>query len=506
MSAEAKALLDELMGRSRNLDPSQQPVDISWNSDDVCKHFLCGFCPHELFTNTRADLGPCNKIHDDLFKKEYEKSSKYERCGYEEDFMRFLQSLITDVEKRIRRGHQRLALNSQQSTLSLNGGISTQQEDKVKLLTEKINELVEQAEDLGCHGKVEEAQGVMKLVDQLKEERQDLEKQPAQEESPMIKQMEVCDVCGAFLIVGDAPQRQDEHLMGKQHAGYAQVRAEIDRRKKKVRDEIEAREATQAKLKLERDEREKERQRERDERRKKERDREKERERDRGKRRRSGSRSRDRRRSHSRDRKRSSSRDRKKRRSTSRDRRRGQRSRDRDRERERDRSRRSRSGSKSHRSSRSSRRSSSRDRRSSHRRSRDRSSRDRHRSRSKDRKRKSSHEKDKDRDSKHSSKSEKEDIRVEKNAKDEKCTPEIKNCENGGIEEEQADQEKNETRDETERGQRGDCLQHKDTDSSIPMQIDETGDSVNGNDKDFEEEASNLHGPPLSEGDTKIDE
>lgn len=47
----------------------------------------------------------------------------------------------------------------------------------------------------------------------------------------MMKQMEVCDVCGAFLIVGDAPQRQDEHLMGKQHAGYAQVREEVERRK-----------------------------------------------------------------------------------------------------------------------------------------------------------------------------------------------------------------------------------------------------------------------------------
>jgi hypothetical protein len=43
--------------------------------------------------------------------------------------------------------------------------------------------------------------------------------------------MEVCEVCGAFLIVGDAPQRQDEHLMGKQHAGFAQVRAEIEKRK-----------------------------------------------------------------------------------------------------------------------------------------------------------------------------------------------------------------------------------------------------------------------------------
>lgn len=34
------------------------------------------------------------------------------------------------------------------------------------------------------------------------------------------KQMEVCEVCGAFLIVGDAQQRIDDHLMGKQHVGY----------------------------------------------------------------------------------------------------------------------------------------------------------------------------------------------------------------------------------------------------------------------------------------------
>ena len=55
--------------------------------------------------------------------------------------------------------------------------------------------------------------------------------QSVTEDLPQLKQMEVCEVCGAFLIVGDAPQRQDEHLMGKQHAGYAQVRAEIEKRK-----------------------------------------------------------------------------------------------------------------------------------------------------------------------------------------------------------------------------------------------------------------------------------
>ena len=42
------------------------------------------------------------------------------------------------------------------------------------------------------------------------------------------KDMEVCQVCGALLVVGDAQQRIDEHIMGKQHMGYAQIRSYID--------------------------------------------------------------------------------------------------------------------------------------------------------------------------------------------------------------------------------------------------------------------------------------
>jgi hypothetical protein len=43
------------------------------------------------------------------------------------------------------------------------------------MLTERINTLVEKAEELGCNGEVEEAQGTMKLCDQLKEERETLQ-------------------------------------------------------------------------------------------------------------------------------------------------------------------------------------------------------------------------------------------------------------------------------------------------------------------------------------------
>jgi hypothetical protein len=44
----------------------------------------------------------------------------------------------------------------------------------------------------------------------------------------MNKAMEVCTVCGAFLIVGDIQSRLDEHTSGKQHAGYAKIRGSLE--------------------------------------------------------------------------------------------------------------------------------------------------------------------------------------------------------------------------------------------------------------------------------------
>ena len=38
--------------------------------------------------------------------------------GYEETFHRFLQGIMSDVERRIRRGHERLALNAKKEQVS----------------------------------------------------------------------------------------------------------------------------------------------------------------------------------------------------------------------------------------------------------------------------------------------------------------------------------------------------------------------------------------------------
>lgn len=39
--------------------------------------------------------------------------------------------------------------------------------------------------------------------------------------------MELCDVCGSFLVIGDTQSRVDAHLLGKQHIGFARIRTSI---------------------------------------------------------------------------------------------------------------------------------------------------------------------------------------------------------------------------------------------------------------------------------------
>lgn len=214
----------------------------------ICKYFLVKFCPNELFVNTKADLGPCTKIHDERLKKDFETMNPHQRLILEDDFLRFCQGKLADVEKRIRRAKQRLALGSHEDSLQGVAG-SKNDNEKVVLLSDKINDLLSQVEQLGCEGKVEEAQGIMKLCDQLKEEKEELCRtlepnnwlqQTAEIAAAQEKQMEVCDVCGAFLIVGDAQQRIDDHLSGKQHVGYARLKAaveEITLRREKEREE-----------------------------------------------------------------------------------------------------------------------------------------------------------------------------------------------------------------------------------------------------------------------------
>ena len=58
MADAMRAMLDELMGKERNVPLDQRKgTDLRFNDPEVCKYALAGLCPYGLFKNTKSDLG-----------------------------------------------------------------------------------------------------------------------------------------------------------------------------------------------------------------------------------------------------------------------------------------------------------------------------------------------------------------------------------------------------------------------------------------------------------------
>lgn len=194
-------------------------------------------------------MGPCHKVHDEYIKRAYdEKASPPEKAEFEEEFIRFCQQTLTEVERRIKRARSRLAASQTDPAEEAVAGpiLGSEAQDKMNEISERIEHLLEQTEVLGCEGKVEEAQELMKMVEKLKEDKAAVKRdnlpmhwiqQRAEIGAAQEKQMEVCDVCGAFLIVNDVQQRVDDHLMGKQHVGFGKLKAALDEMLEKRRAE-----------------------------------------------------------------------------------------------------------------------------------------------------------------------------------------------------------------------------------------------------------------------------
>jgi LUC7-like protein len=106
MAAEQRKLLEQLMGGSA----STRQASLSITDPKVCRSFIAGTCPHDLFTNTKQDLGACSRVHSEALKTEYENMNEKEkqRLNFEYDYMRDLQKYIDDCNRRIDAAQRRL--------------------------------------------------------------------------------------------------------------------------------------------------------------------------------------------------------------------------------------------------------------------------------------------------------------------------------------------------------------------------------------------------------------
>ena len=87
---------------------SSRHAQLSITDPKVCRSYLVGTCPHDLFTNTKQDLGPCPKVHNEPLKSEYEAAADKSKYGFEYDYMRDMQKYIDECNRRIDSAQRRL--------------------------------------------------------------------------------------------------------------------------------------------------------------------------------------------------------------------------------------------------------------------------------------------------------------------------------------------------------------------------------------------------------------
>jgi len=232
-------MLNELMGPSRNEDVNRSMLN--FRDEDICKFFLAGFCPHDEFVNTKADLGPCQYIHDENLRIAYRNSDYFEKLGYERQFYRFLVRIFDDVQRKIERNKERLSLTQGQS---IDETTKKQLTEREKQMEKEMSICILGAEEAGAAGQLEQSQKYVKMAEELKIELESVKKTLSNPQTLRVvndpnapKPMRVCDVCGCFLIIGDAQQRIEDHLGGKQHLGYAKITSTIEELRENLRND-----------------------------------------------------------------------------------------------------------------------------------------------------------------------------------------------------------------------------------------------------------------------------
>lgn len=225
-------LLEKLMGPEAMGIPT---ANLHFTDPKVCRNFLCGTCPHDLFANTKVDLGPCPKSHTPKYKEEYRKAlAAGERFpDFEREHEHNILSFVSDIDRKIAANKRRLEQTPEELARFAN------MNREISEIETALAAVMAEVEALGEQGQIEESLAELAKADALKEEKAQKEKElhNAQENSGASghQKLRVCDVCGAYLSILDSDRRLADHFGGKMHLGYSRLRemiGEFDERRR----------------------------------------------------------------------------------------------------------------------------------------------------------------------------------------------------------------------------------------------------------------------------------
>lgn len=226
MADDQRRLLEQLMGRDALVSPQVRRKDVDFHSPRVCKAFLVGTCPFDLFADTKLNLGTCPNLHMEKHKLEYEYRTRKRGESFphfEFEYFQILEKYIGDIDATIATALRRLEHTPEEKA-------------KIAAVTKELEELDTSVGLMALEIRyLAQASDVSKALEQtvalekfLKE--REVTAEQAQNIAENVGQsaqqkLQVCEVCGAYLSRLDSDRRLADHFIGKIHLGYVQMRA-----------------------------------------------------------------------------------------------------------------------------------------------------------------------------------------------------------------------------------------------------------------------------------------
>ncbi|BBN16113.1 RNA-binding protein Luc7-like 2 [Marchantia polymorpha subsp. ruderalis] len=163
--------LDALMGAHRNGGAVETPRAYN-DGRHVCRLFLSGLCSHDLFQNTKMDLGPCSKIHSLQLRKEYEEAKAKGKDNYDRELEDCLEKHIVECDRKIARALKRLEDDDAGAATAIAVSEVTKSAEAVEY-TRQIKEKLKEAEYMDLEGRTDDKIRMMEQVEELRSKRAD---------------------------------------------------------------------------------------------------------------------------------------------------------------------------------------------------------------------------------------------------------------------------------------------------------------------------------------------
>ncbi|CAD6250391.1 unnamed protein product [Miscanthus lutarioriparius] len=162
--------LDQLMGANRNGDVRE--VSRKYYDRDVCRLYLAGLCPHDLFQLTKMDMGPCPKLHSLQLRKEYEEAKAKAKGtdNYDRELEETIERLIVECERKIQRALKRLEEDDSKAAIAISVTEVTQTKEVMEL-SKQIRQKMKDIDAFDLEGNTEGKIRATEELDKLKEQR-----------------------------------------------------------------------------------------------------------------------------------------------------------------------------------------------------------------------------------------------------------------------------------------------------------------------------------------------